>query len=501
MTFQWNFHKAQQWAYTIFIFLVMFIFFVKGNMLVPYDGDDWSNLSSMRNAIPMPNGWNPIKILPETLFPITGFFAAYAVNPIIGDYIQSISITSACVLSLIITVYVLLFRRWLVQIWNVSSATSYAFSFLFLLFHFLVFKGKVGANPFLLGSINLTCIFHYLIPALWNASLVLYFWQCRITGTLRFSDNLGKRSFLYIVIYLAIFSNVLSSIILSAYVGACLAKSFIQQRIRTKQAFFAYLNENKFFVIILVVWFISLILEANGGRSRAIGASIAHLPLYETGMEFIKVFKHINKYFAGTFIFVIAVAGIYYYKSKNLLKKKVLCNEMTILLLALLGTGMYLLLVCAKSSAGYIGRSDVIIGLFFWILLLLFSCGAYIVAYWQRIILLLPLLLLFFTVQTIYSSGDTYYAEITMGRIDPEICYQIDKDLINQIITAEQEGKTEMILVVPKGDNRDNWPHPMYMGGNISKTLHRHGIIRYPISIKIQPDTSMNETYHIPIPK
>ena len=501
MIFQWNFQKIQQWVYAIFIFLVMYLFFTTGNMLVPYDGDDWSNLSSMRNAIPMPNGWNPIKILPETLFPITGFFAAYVVNPILGDYIQSISIASACVLSFIIAVYVLLFRRWLIQVWNVSSETSYAFSFLFLLFHFLVFKGKAGANPFLLGSINLTCIFHYLIPALWNACLVLYFWQYRITGALRFSGDLRKRSFLYIAIYLAIFSNILSSIILSSYVGACLAKKFIQQRIRTKQAFFVYLNENRFFVIILVVWLISLFLEANGGRSRAIGASIAHLPLYETGMVFIGVFKHINKYFAGTFIFVIAAVGIYCYKSKNLLQKKVLRNEMSILLFALLGTGAYLLLVCAKAGAGYVGRSDVIICLFFWILLSMFSGGAYIAAGWNRMTLLLPFLLLFFTVQAIYSSRDTYYAEITMGRIDPAICCQIDKDLINQIITAEQEGKTEMILVVPKGDNRDNWPHPMYMGGNISKTLHRHGIIRYPISIKIQPDTSMNAKYHIPVPK
>ena len=58
-----------------------------------------------------------------------------------------------------------------------------------------------------------------------------------------------------------------------------------------------------------------------------------------------------------------------------------------------------------------------------------------------------------------------------------------------------------MILVVPKGDDRDNWPHPMYMGGNISRTLYRHGIITQPLKITIKPDTKMNEKYHIAIPK
>ena len=86
-----------------------------------------------------------------------------------------------------------------------------------------------------------------------------------------------------------------------------------------------------------------------------------------------------------------------------------------------------------------------------------------------------------------------------MGQIDPKICYQIDNDIIQQVQEADREGKSEMVLRVPKGDNKDNWPHPMYMGGNLARTLYKHGLISKPIKITIQPDTSINEKYHIKV--
>ena len=84
-----------------------------------------------------------------------------------------------------------------------------------------------------------------------------------------------------------------------------------------------------------------------------------------------------------------------------------------------------------------------------------------------------------------------------MRNIAPYKCVNVDNDLINQIVTADKNGKTEMQLVVPKGDNRDNWPHPKYMGGNISRTLYSHGIISKNIKITVKPDENMNRNYHL----
>lgn len=162
-------------------------------------------------------------------------------------------------------------------------------------------------------------------------------------------------------------------------------------------------------------------------------------------------------------------------------------------------SALYLLLVCAKASPGYIGRSDVFISFIIWTVLLMALSLAYVFKQYGKSVFVGPLLVLFFAVEV--GLGGQGFAESTMGSVPPSICYEIDYNLIEQIQAADREGKTEMVLRVPKGDNRDNWPHPMYMGGKISRTLYKHGLISRNIKIKIQPDAAMNEQYHIAIPK
>ena len=53
-----------------------------------------------------------------------------------------------------------------------------------------------------------------------------------------------------------------------------------------------------------------------------------------------------------------------------------------------------------------------------------------------------------------------------------------------------------MVLKVPKGDDIDNWPHPNYVGDNISRALFAHGLITRKIEVKIVPDPSMNQKYY-----
>ena len=68
--------KHYGWDICVFlaIFISMFIFFTGAHPLIIYDGDDWANLSHMRHFIPMWHGFNPIKILPETLMPLVGIY-------------------------------------------------------------------------------------------------------------------------------------------------------------------------------------------------------------------------------------------------------------------------------------------------------------------------------------------------------------------------------------------------------------------------------------------
>lgn len=89
--------KHYGWDICVFlaIFISMFIFFTGAHPLIIYDGDDWANLSHMRHFIPMWHGFNPIKILPETLMPLVGYLSGYVVTPIVKNYVVSVTIVSA----------------------------------------------------------------------------------------------------------------------------------------------------------------------------------------------------------------------------------------------------------------------------------------------------------------------------------------------------------------------------------------------------------------------
>ena len=79
-----------------------------------------------------------------------------------------------------------------------------------------------------------------------------------------------------------------------------------------------------------------------------------------------------------------------------------------------------------------------------------------------------------------------------------KICVEVSQHLIDQIIAADRAGLDEVTITVPKGDDVDNWPHPLYMGKNISRTLHAHGIISRRLKVKILPDETLNERFNLP---
>lgn len=206
------------WFYLL-IFATLFIFFTQVHMLVPYDGDDWVCSAYMRLAVPQWKAWNPTKILPEELFPIAGYLAAYVVNPILHDYIFSIIVTTAILYSGLITIYIYMFSRLLTYFFNLEQYQNNFISLLFFLFHFLILKGKENTSDYLFGSINLTCIYHYSIPAYMNFVIVFYLWR-KLPEYLAGKVGILEKSIFVLGLYLALFSNVEHSIITASFIGA-----------------------------------------------------------------------------------------------------------------------------------------------------------------------------------------------------------------------------------------------------------------------------------------
>lgn len=92
-----------------------------------------------------------------------------------------------------------------------------------------------------------------------------------------------------------------------------------------------------------------------------------------------------------------------------------------------------------------------------------------------------------------------------MENLDPKICAEISRDIIDQYVQADQAGQKQMLLYVPvhteDPDTQDNWPHSAVLLPRITNTLYEHGIISYPIDITVVPSVEMNEKYHLEIPQ
>ena len=86
-----------------------------------------------------------------------------------------------------------------------------------------------------------------------------------------------------------------------------------------------------------------------------------------------------------------------------------------------------------------------------------------------------------------------------MENLNPKICAEISRDIIDQYVQADQAGQKQMLPEDP--DTQDNWPHSVVLLPRITNTLYEHGIISYPIDITVVPSTEMNEKYHLEIPQ
>lgn len=86
-------------------FLIVLLFFTVVHPLYIYDMDDWTYVIQTRKEIPLWKNWNPTRVLPETLMPLTAEIGIRLFMSFDGDYILSMGIAFAIVLSVCYFVY------------------------------------------------------------------------------------------------------------------------------------------------------------------------------------------------------------------------------------------------------------------------------------------------------------------------------------------------------------------------------------------------------------
>ena len=475
--------KKIQYSYCLyycFLFAIFFIFFSQVHPLLPFDTDDWKYAGLARVPYPTFSTWNPTKILPECLQPLVGMIAAYFITPILGDYITALVITHSVVISLFIILYFYSVQKLLTWKFKISPYSGFFIISIFVLLHFLVLKTRPSNNDHLFYSPDVNCYYNYIVPNMLCASIVMWLMRYDV------KDNMSNtmRSAICFMTFLALFSNLFSTIILSAFIGAKLLIELFECNKEECGWLKKYIKKNTFFLIILFIWLIVQFFEANGSRASAYGAML--LPFNESLKMTIDFFvsSHYNKWFLAFTIIVIIGAKTYNcYKEKR--KIYHIGKLSSISIFALFLTIVYLILLSSQVFPQYLLRSEVMFTYFFFYLLLFALCLGYLTSKINIIKIFLPFFIFFFFFLLNINENTFIDLQYPYGT-NIQTCEKFDRDIINQVKTADLLGKDSVIIYVHNYKNNSNWPLILKQGKYVGITLHKHGIIKRNIVTKFE---------------
>lgn len=481
------------------IFICLYIFFTVAYPLYIYDTDDWFNISYARHAWPTARIWNPIKVLPETLMAFSAEIGVRLIMPFTGDYIASMAYAFAFVIVLLIVIYIFSFGKVIKEKYGISHGIISFMLIILLLLHFLSFNTHETNNTYLFYGENVTCYFNYIVPALFNAIVVMYL----ITHhQLKWNDKdrLLNNGLIILGVYLCINSNLFHSVVLMSYIGMKLITS-LAGRISSKEkesisrVLKEYIKSNCFELIVSLIWLCSLIMESQGGRA----GNNSRFLLRKSFECFLDSISEMRRLFILIAAGVVLSSVIVYIisKIKNKVEKvdQIYCSWLWKNAICIMLTIAYTILLCAKVSPSYIKRPGVMISWMFYLLLLETGAFAYLVKKIPIVVWSLPLVLYVLVFETIID-GRTY-ANNYWASYSAETVKALDENIIRQIVEAEEAGLEEIDVLVPLTSD-EYWPIAIpYASDRIPETLFKHGIIHNKIKIHLRMDQSVNEKFHL----
>ncbi len=455
------------------VFAGLLLFFSKINPLVVYDADDWLYVYELRKPIPLIHAWNPTKVFPETFMPLVSYFGALVINPRINNYCFSLTLAHALFSSLILTLYFVHFPILFYKREFASFKSSVIYGCFFLLLHFISHMVNGRNNPFALWSENLTCFYNYTLPVALNAALVMHFMIYGGSKKWFEKSNLIHKFVVAVWIYFALNSNLYSSVVLATYIGTEL---FLILKRELKEKSFdlkTYCGCNWFNLLIIFCWFGTNILELFGGRAGGMQKSfIINLPITMGMGVFSLVGKNIFLTILDIFVFV---------SWRNLHNKKLTPTAERFLYY--IGFGLiYLTFLSATVEPTYIFRPQVTICSFFYIFMGMIACLNELKktnSKYKRA----PLVLLG-TLGLLFVFPGHLFCPYNYSILSYDKCEVLTNDIISQFNEAEQEGRSEIVLEIPKFTQEGNWPLSDFIGDRYANALYKHKITKSYIAVK-----------------
>lgn len=477
-----------------------YCFFRFFHPLVLLSLDDWAYYGYSRLAIPFPGFWNPSRVLPETLMPLSGEMGAL-LFAITGDYVKAQIVSLALVFSLCIVAYVYCFYRLVRKQLRLEHSWAMLLSLAFLLLHFLIFRSQSSGNVHLFYETDVVCVFYYTIPAMLNGALIMLDLADGLLVSLLRPGKLLRKAMLVLVLYLAVFSNLFGSVLFASYVGVRLLAALLRG-LHQRQKAAVFLGENLSSLLVLACWLVSALFESMGGRASVSDWSAQ--PIGARLVQAVGYFGMLCKKLSPLFLAALA-AALLFALILLLLRKKdpeghrsltaplLLFGCLAVLCLA------FLLLLGAVVNPAYLLQPGTVFPFFFFLPLGFCWCLGYALARWPRLRLLLPIALL--VILSGITTRSRAFADYNSMGFSARTCMEINYDLIAQVQQAQAEGKQQLALqTMDTGEPYDNWPHStIYLGDTLSDLFYKHGLVSEYIRITIEPSQAFNEAHGLRI--
>ena len=458
--------------YYSLLFIALFVFFFKVHPLMPFDTDDWKYIGFERPPYPTIYQWNPTKLFPECFQPLLGMFAAYFLTPILGDYISALVVTHSLVISLFISGYFYFVQGVVTWKYRIGPYSGFCFITIFALVHFIILNN----NEHLFYSRDVNCYYNYIVPNLLCAGLVMWL----ICHDIKEVRSMRIWSILIFSTFLALFSNLYSTIILIAYIGAVLLCNLWACNKKDNHWMKKFISQNTFFLIVIFAWFVVQYIEASGVRANAYGYMLLPFGVsLQKTIEYFITHLHFSKWVIFFIASIIILSKICHYFKGN----KYLFHIGRLQFILVISTCLslaYLILLSSRVFPAYLAKGDVIFSYIFFVLLLFALCMGYLTAKIPFVKVLYPFLLFFFLC-IFYIKESSFKDMQHWNGTDLQTCEIFNRDVIEQVKTAELLGKDTVIIYVHNYNDGSNWPQDISAGHYIGQTLYKHGIIRRKI--------------------
>lgn len=357
---------------------------------------------------------------------------------------------------------------------------------LFLMLHFMVFPSRNEDAGHLFYSHDLNCYYNYIIPNVLNATLVMWLLA---TDWMRSNDfSLVKKGLLALAVYLALFSNLYSSEILTIFLGC---QMLVEMPYKGRGEMLQHLRKNWVKLVVIGLFLVSLVLEYNGGRanwqSRELLEEGDTLPARMATTADILTHTLFSRFFFAL-VMAMGLYGLW-----RTVRSRHLSAMAATLMATTAVTFIYVFLLCAKVMPHYIQRPDCLFAVFFPLLLLVCMACAELLRRHRKCTVALP-----FCLFVVFSRllNTTYWLDIGQeyGRIDN--LQRINAYVLQQFTDADQSYRGDSVtIIVPKADGPQNWPYltAILNFDSMANTLYRHNVIHRKMVGKVVADKPIDQ--------